>query len=916
VAAARISWLPPADSSTSDADAKGGAWSSVPPLSRTVGLIQATAQSVSFVRRLATRRPASVSLAPLRHDVSLRAPRGLVSGIARVVARSHSQRELEFVQRRVADGSPDELDALASDDAPMRAHETPSSDGESLPTPTPRVLRAAHAASERPRAPLTRLELPPGALPRKPDRASPPPETSANGGRDAVEASVAAPSPPEAPGAAAAAVPAGPLAADAGRRRLIRRVGLGAPIVSPESSVAAVKKPAPSRAGGRSAEGLKRQDRAAVSTEGLEPRVGEAVAASRLEAVAAPTRRADGREEGVGSKLAASSPQHLADAGVTTSLADLREETRASSPPTNTVVAPSPRVARNGHRREEPTPRGATSAPLARRGAPAGSKPPAERRREDAPPLGAGDGGRGERPAPRAAQLPLVTDGSTGEQRALQPESAVAGRADGVAPSVGGADGLAETSPGHVPPVGERHRPALAQRKRETARRPTDGAPRARPRASLAEPVVRERATETNTPPPDVAAPAPLRASLAEPVVRERATERRVSASTPEPDGAAGGAPRPAGDHSGREIRRTLAFEGHEGEATRPLLAASPAPSATPSKAADAASRRGSAPAPQDEGARRAASSSGTAVPLGKPSVSADAAQTARPVPGPQEGGGGKPTATAARGKAARRSAPENEGPATRGHEPVAPGAGEDLAPTRPIAASSAAPPLTAATPAVARRRADDRDLRQPRRPDPIPDRGHAPSRPRQDVHGRPSGRTCPRQSRRGQPRRCPSRRRAMRRRGWRDGRKHRLAAQPTLRATPGAWGPFNPSRRRSRPPFARSSRPRRPTARGRGRTFRLPARPPAGSPSRRSSTATRRRRTPPRSRGRPKKARAGPTLRFEAMSRPRAGRLRLRRRARRFRRPRRTARRPAERRLRPATRRRSIRRRSRRRGP
>ena len=195
MAALRISWLPPADSSSPTAHAKPGAWSSLPPLSRTAGPIQATAQSIPFVRRLAIRRPPGISLAPLRHELSLRAAHGLVSGIARVVAHSQVEPELEFARRAVLDGEPDAPHAVpVGEAAPTDASTSSSSDPVSVPSPTPRVLRAAQPRADGGPRPLTRLELPPGVLAREPAKPSPTAEAPANGVADPV-APTAAPTP-------------------------------------------------------------------------------------------------------------------------------------------------------------------------------------------------------------------------------------------------------------------------------------------------------------------------------------------------------------------------------------------------------------------------------------------------------------------------------------------------------------------------------------------------------------------------------------------------------------------------------------------------------------------------------------------------------------------------------------------------
>ncbi len=229
MAALRISWLPPADSSSPNAHAKPGAWSSLPPLSRTAGPIQATAQSIPFVRRLAIRRPPSISLAPLRHELSLRAPHGLVSGIARVVARSQVEPELEFARKPVLDGGPDAPDALPVGEAAATNVSTSSSSGQvSVPSPTPRVLRTAQPRADGGPRQLTRLELPPGVLAREPTKPSPTAEASANEVADPVAPPMPSPGAP-----ASAAAPVGRSAPDVPRRRLLHRVGLGAPLVSP-----------------------------------------------------------------------------------------------------------------------------------------------------------------------------------------------------------------------------------------------------------------------------------------------------------------------------------------------------------------------------------------------------------------------------------------------------------------------------------------------------------------------------------------------------------------------------------------------------------------------------------------------------------------------------------------------------------
>ena len=316
MAALRISWLPPADRSSPNAHAKPGAWSSLPPLARTAGPIQATAQSIPFVRRLAIRRPPSISLAPLRHELSLRAPHGLVSGISRVVARSQAEPELEFARKPVLDGGPDAPDALPVGEAAATDVSTSSSSGQlSVPSPTPRVLRTAQPRADGGPRPLTRLELPPGVLAREPTKPSPTAEAPANGVADPVAPPMPSPGAP-----ASAAAPVGRSAPDVPRRRLLHRVGLGAPLVSPRPGNPPAEEPERVAPAEKPSVATDPPTLSSVAAERTEQKIEPAASPSRVRARAARERQLEQAGERTGLAGVAPAPRGTARAPLATDL--------------------------------------------------------------------------------------------------------------------------------------------------------------------------------------------------------------------------------------------------------------------------------------------------------------------------------------------------------------------------------------------------------------------------------------------------------------------------------------------------------------------------------------------------------------------------------------------------------------------
>lgn len=210
MAAVRISWLPPAGDAASNGGRRRGARRSYPPFERAVGRVRLTASSLRFVQRLASRRRPRLALAPLGHQVSLTAPRGLASGIANVVFAPGTGPALEFPPPD--DWEPDFPEALADGASP--SGQTPPS----VPARRPRALRAADARMSSRRRSLTTFEGPP----------TPARENRAQSNRKAPSPSASRPAPEAAP----------PLRPQqerrAGSRRVLRRrAGLGAPITPP-----------------------------------------------------------------------------------------------------------------------------------------------------------------------------------------------------------------------------------------------------------------------------------------------------------------------------------------------------------------------------------------------------------------------------------------------------------------------------------------------------------------------------------------------------------------------------------------------------------------------------------------------------------------------------------------------------------
>jgi hypothetical protein len=71
------------------------AWAAQPRIDRVVGPLELTAPTQLFLGRLTARRSPTLALAPLRHDVTLEAPKGIATGIARVRTTAAERPALE-----------------------------------------------------------------------------------------------------------------------------------------------------------------------------------------------------------------------------------------------------------------------------------------------------------------------------------------------------------------------------------------------------------------------------------------------------------------------------------------------------------------------------------------------------------------------------------------------------------------------------------------------------------------------------------------------------------------------------------------------------------------------------------------------------------------------------------------------------
>jgi hypothetical protein len=195
-----IRWLQPADPTAATETARFGAWSELPAIERASGELELTAASLAFVGGLTSRQSPGATLAPLRRERSLEAPRGLVRGITRVLVGGRrdgpdlapappgrTRQPLKAATWGTSvDRVAEERDAVpnadvttdetgAVDEAPTSAeHETLAAPAESvrpaleLPRPPARVVQAvasAGPAAAHVTTPLTRVAEAAGILP-------------------------------------------------------------------------------------------------------------------------------------------------------------------------------------------------------------------------------------------------------------------------------------------------------------------------------------------------------------------------------------------------------------------------------------------------------------------------------------------------------------------------------------------------------------------------------------------------------------------------------------------------------------------------------------------------------------------------------------------------------------------------------
>src|SRR5918994_4368895 len=76
-------------------------WASQPPIQRVTADIALTAPTQPFLGSLGARRRPELALAPLGHDVTLHAPQGIASGIARTYEARVDRTPLESRWQRV-----------------------------------------------------------------------------------------------------------------------------------------------------------------------------------------------------------------------------------------------------------------------------------------------------------------------------------------------------------------------------------------------------------------------------------------------------------------------------------------------------------------------------------------------------------------------------------------------------------------------------------------------------------------------------------------------------------------------------------------------------------------------------------------------------------------------------------------------
>ena len=166
--ASPIRWVQPSAEPTAVPEAaQPGEWNELPAIERASGKLDLTARSRTFVRGLASQRPARATLAPLRGGRSLEAPHGLVRGIARALDGARrdgpelAPAPARARRRRAAIAG---QNAATSAPAPVIEHEadaehasTPSDDvglgAVDLPESRPRVVQAVTSFG-RPAAPV------------------------------------------------------------------------------------------------------------------------------------------------------------------------------------------------------------------------------------------------------------------------------------------------------------------------------------------------------------------------------------------------------------------------------------------------------------------------------------------------------------------------------------------------------------------------------------------------------------------------------------------------------------------------------------------------------------------------------------------------------------------------------------------